>query len=205
MPVIYDTEPAAIDPGYEYIYDCTKGRKCLVFSNSREETEYITQTLRQIAENRGEPDIFNIHHGFLSSSIREETELKLKDDDIQNVTCATVTLELGIDIGRLERVIQLESPHSVSSFLQRLGRSGRRGAPRNDDGVSRRLSASNTPLPQLIPWELLRAIAVIQLYIEERFIEPPRIKKLPFSLMFHQTLSCIAFPARLPQSGLQTR
>ncbi|NLB15819.1 MAG: DEAD/DEAH box helicase [Clostridiales bacterium] len=203
LPVIYDTEPAAIDPGYEYIYDCTKGRKCLVFSNSREETEYITQTLRQIAENRGEPDLFNIHHGFLSSSIREEAELMLKDDDIQNVTCATVTLELGIDIGRLERVIQLESPHSVSSFLQRLGRSGRRGAPPEMMMVFREdYPLPNTPLPQLIPWELLRAIAVIQLYIEERFIEPPRIKKLPFSLMFHQTLSCIASSGALTAGRL---
>ena len=206
LPVIYDTQPAAIDPGYEYIYDCTKGKKCLVFSNSREETEYITQTLRQIAENRGEPDIFNIHHGFLSSSIREEAELKLKDDDIQNVTCATVTLELGIDIGRLERVIQLEAPHSVSSFLQRLGRSGRRGAPPEMMEVFREdYPLPNTPLPQLIPWQLIQAIAIIQLYIEERFIEPPRIKKLPFSLMFHQTLSTLASSGALPVKRLADR
>ena len=50
----------------------------------------------------------------------------------------------------------------------------------------------NTPLPQLIPWELLRAIAIVQLYIEERFIEPPGRKKLPFNLAFHQTLSVAA-------------
>ena len=53
--------------------------------------------------------------------------MKMKDDDITAVTCATVTMELGIDIGRLERVVQQGSPNSVSSFLQRLGRSGRRG------------------------------------------------------------------------------
>ena len=64
-------DPAA-DPGYEYIYDATKGRKSLVFSNSREETEYVTATLRQIAERRGERDVFLIHHGNLSAAIREE-------------------------------------------------------------------------------------------------------------------------------------
>ena len=139
---------AEIDPGYEYVYDCAKNKKSLVFSNSREETEYITATLRQIAANRGEPDVFLIHHGNLSASIREEAEMKMKDDEIFAVTCATVTMELGIDIGKLERVIQLSSPNSVSSFLQRLGRSG---VSRNDDGVQRRKSAPERTAPTAYP------------------------------------------------------
>lgn len=185
-------ETMSLDPGHEFIYEATKGKKSIVFSNSREETEYICATLREIAEYRGEPDRFLIHHGFLSASIREEAEMKMKDDDISSVVCATVTMELGIDIGRLERVIQQGSPHSVSSFLQRLGRSGRRGDPPEMMMVFREETAlPNTPLPQLIPWELLQAIAVVQLYIEERFIEPPAIKKCPFSLLFQQTLSIV--------------
>ena len=116
-----------IDPGYEYIYDCVRNKKAIVFSNSREETEYITATLRQIADNRGEPDTFLIHHGNLSASIREEAESRMKDDEQKYTVCATVTMELGIDIGRLERIVQNDAPNSVSSFLQRLGRSGRRG------------------------------------------------------------------------------
>ncbi|NLE13631.1 MAG: DEAD/DEAH box helicase [Clostridiales bacterium] len=201
-----DSNVAALDAGYEYIYDCAKDRKCLVFSNSREETEYITATLRQIAEYRGEPDVFSIHHGNLSASIREEAELDLKNDEKINATCATVTLELGIDIGRLERVIQLGSPHSVSSFLQRLGRSGRRGQPPEMIEVFREETAlPNAPLPNLIPWNLLRAIAIIQLYIEERFIEPPQIKHLPFSLMFHQTLSILAASGGLDPKELASR
>ncbi|MBO5701863.1 MAG: DEAD/DEAH box helicase [Clostridia bacterium] len=197
---------AVIDAGYEYIYDCVRDKKSLVFSNSREETEYITATLRQIAKNRGDKDIFLIHHGNLSASIREEAEQKMKDEDIHAVTCATVTMELGIDIGKLERVVQNSSPNSVSSLLQRLGRSGRRGQPpemmlvfREEDPLP------NTPLPQLLPWELLRAIAIVQLYIEERFIEPPRIKKLPFSLAFHQTLSTLASSGELTPRALAER
>ena len=195
-----------IDSGYEYIYDCVKDQKSLVFSNSREETEFVTATLRQIAKNRGEKDIFLIHHGNLSASIREEAEQKMKDDDVHAVTCATVTMELGIDIGKLERVVQNSSPNSVSSLLQRLGRSGRRGQPPEMMLVFREENPlPNTPLPQLIPWELLRAIAIVQLYIEERFIEPPRIKKMPFSLAFHQTLSVLASSGELTPRALAER
>lgn len=209
--VIEDSPPipdelCELDPGYEYLYDCVKGKKCLVFSNSREETEYITATLRQIADRRGEPDIFSIHHGNLSAAIREEAEMKLRDDEQRGVTCATVTLELGIDIGRLERVVQIAAPNTVSSFLQRLGRSGRRGAPPEMMMVFREENPlPNTPLPQLIPWELLRAIAIVQLYLEEHFIEPPSAKKLPFSLMFQQTLSILASTGELTAARLAER
>jgi ATP-dependent Lhr-like helicase len=182
-----------IDVGYEYMYDCVKDKKALVFSNSREETEYLTATFRQIAAHRHDPDIFLIHHGNLSAALREDAELKMKSDEERAVTCATVTMELGIDIGRLERVLQSDAPTSVSSFLQRLGRSGRRGAPPEMMMVFREEDPlPNTPLPQLLPWSLLRAIAIIQLYLEERFIEPPREKKMPMSLLFHQTLSLLA-------------
>ncbi len=197
---------AMIDPGYEYIYECVQGKKCIVFSNSREETEYVTATLREIAELRGEPDRYLIHHGFLSASIREEAEAKLKAEEEDVVTCATVTLELGIDIGRLERIVQLDSPTTVSNFLQRLGRSGRRGDPPEMMMVFREEEAlPNTPLPQLIPWGLLRAIAIVQLYIEERFIEPPSVKKMPLSLLFQQTLSIVASSGELTGAKLAER
>ena len=194
------------DAGYEYMYDCVKDKKSLVFSNSREETEYLCATLRQIAKARGEQDVFLIHHGNLSASLREEAEAKMKDEEIFAVTCATVTMELGIDIGRLERVLQSQAPNSVSSFLQRLGRSGRRGEPPEMMMVFREEDPlPNTPLPQLIPWELLRGIAIIQLYVEERFIEPPARRKMPMSLCFHQTLSVLASSGELTPRRLAER
>lgn len=195
-----------LDAGYEYVYDCTKGKKCLVFSNSREETEYVTATLRQIAEHRGEKDRFLIHHGNLSAALREEAETRLREEEGDTVTCATVTLELGVDIGRLERILQLDAPHSISSFLQRLGRSGRRGDPPEMMMVFREETPlPNAPLPSLIPFGLLRAIAIIQLYLEERFIEPPSRKKLPFSLLFQQTLSVLASGGALNARALAER
>lgn len=209
-PATVNQEPshgkAMLDAGYEYIYDCTKNKKAIVFSNSREETEYVTATLRQIAEKRGEPDNFLIHHGNLSASIREEAEAKLKNDEIKCTVCATVTMELGIDIGRLERIVQNDAPNSVSSFLQRLGRSGRRDTPPEMMMVLREENPlPNTPLPQLIPWSFLRAIAIVQLYIEEKFIEPPYTKKMPFSLAFQQTLSTLAASGELTPKRLAER
>ena len=208
LPEAENEQSYRIDEGFEYIYDCVRDKKAIVFSNSREETEYVTATLRQIAENRRERDIFLIHHGNLSASLREDAEMKMKSDEHQAVTCATVTLELGIDIGRLERVVQVGAPTTVSSFLQRLGRSGRREAPPEMMMVFREEQPlPNAPLPQLIPWELLRAVAIVQLYLEERFIEPVREVKCPFSLLFQQTLSTLAScgaltPARLAEKVL---
>ena len=198
--------PAMLDAGYEYMYDCVRDKKSLVFSNSREETEYLCATFRQIARARGDRDVFLIHHGNLSASLREEAELKMKNEKEFAVTCATVTMELGIDIGRLERVLQNQSPNSVTGFLQRLGRSGRRGQPPEMMMVFREEDPlPNTPLPQLIPWELLRGIAIVQLYIEERFIEPPMKKKLPYSLLFHQTLSILAAQGELTPAALASK
>ena len=198
---------AKLDAGFEFLYDAVYGKKALVFSNSREETEYVTATLRQIARHRGDNDIFLIHHGNLSASLREDAELKMKDDGERSVvTCATVTMELGIDIGRLERVAQIDAPTTVSGFLQRLGRSGRRGSPPEMIMVFREEAAlPNAPLPEIIPWELLRAIAIIELYSSERFIEPPKMRKMPLSLAFHQTLSTICSVGELTPKALAER
>ena len=207
-PPAEQTDPRMppFDAGYSFMYDCVRDKKSLVFSNSREETEYICATLRQIAARRGDPDVFLIHHGNLSASIREEAEMKMKEDETHAVTCATVTMELGIDIGKLERVLQNQAPNSVTGFLQRLGRTGRRGQPPEMMMVFREEDPlPNTPLPQLIPWELLRAIAIVQLYIEERFIEPPNVRKLPYSLLFHQTLSVLASSGELTARRLAER
>lgn len=198
---------AKFDPGYEFLYDILDSKKALVFSNSREETELVTATLRQIARARGESDIFLIHHGNLSAALREDAERKMKDESVARaVTCATVTLELGIDIGRLDRVAQMGAPTTVSGFLQRLGRSGRRGSPPEMVMVYREETPlPNAPLPQIIPWELLRGIGIVELYSTERFIEPPVIRKMPMSLLFHQTLSTIVSCGELTPKALADR
>ena len=182
------------DDANDFVYECARRKhKSLIFLNTREEAEYLTATLRMIAKKRRDADIFCIHHGSISKQLREETEADMKDSTRQTATCATVTMELGIDIGDLERVIHLGAPNSVSSFLQRLGRSGRRrNNPEMMIVINEDIVNPQALLPHKIPWDLLKSIAVIQLFIEEQWIEPPVLKKMPFSLLFHQTLCALA-------------
>ena len=161
-----DTAPKAADPGIGYIFEHTRGKKCLVFTNSREECEGVCQCLRQYCEANGEPDRFLIHHGNLSASYRESAEEEMKDDDSLMSVCATATLELGIDVGRLERAFQVDAPFTVSGFLQRMGRTGRRGNPSEMWFVMREDHPEpRAMLPDMIPWYLIQGIALVQLYI----------------------------------------
>ncbi|MBQ6603500.1 MAG: DEAD/DEAH box helicase [Eubacterium sp.] len=201
-----DTAPAAADPGLAYIFDHTKGKKCLVFTNSREECESVCQQLRQYCEANGEPDRFLIHHGNLSASFRESAEEEMKDDDSLLSVCATATLELGIDIGKLERAFQIDAPFTVSGFLQRMGRTGRRGNPSEMWFVMREDHPEpRSVLPEMIPWYLIQGIALVQLYLEERFVEPPRTDRLPFSLLYHQTMSTLASGGEMTAAELASR
>lgn len=201
-----DTAPAAADPGIGYIFAHTKGKKCLIFTNSREECEAVCQTLRQYCEAEHEPDRFLIHHGNLSASYRESAEEEMKDDDSLLSVCATATLELGIDIGKLERAFQIDAPFTVSGFLQRLGRTGRKGGPSEMWFVMREEHPeSRAMMPVMIPWYLIQGIALVQLYIEERFVEPPRTGRLPYSLLYHQTMSTLASCGEMTPGELASR
>ncbi len=201
-----DAAPKEADPGMGYIFEHTRGKKCLVFVNSREECEGVTTSLRQYCELKHEPDRFLIHHGNLSASYRETAEAVMKDDDRQMTTVTTATLELGIDIGRLERAFQINAPFTVSSFLQRMGRTGRRDAPPEMWFVMREeLPEARAMLPTTVPWELLQGIALVQLYLEERWVEPPKLDRLPFSLLYHQTMSTLASCGELSPAALAAR
>jgi ATP-dependent Lhr-like helicase len=165
--------------------------KCLIFTNSRLEAEETIVRLRKIAGERGEEDIFRVHHGSISVLLREEAERKLKEETGPVVTAATASLELGIDIGDLDRIIQIGPPRSAAAFVQRLGRSGRRtGRPEIyftvPDDTPRR-----DPM-DAVPWSLLRGIAIIELYLREKWTEPAPPRPYPFSLLCHQTLSVLA-------------
>jgi len=177
---------------YDFVYDHTHMKKALVFTNSRSDAELTTLELRRIAAKRQQPDVFHVHHGSISAMLREEAEAALRSGPGPAVAAATLTLELGIDLGELERVIQLGAPYSCSSFVQRLGRSGRRGdqasemmflCPEDED--------EEALLPARMPWMLLRAIAVIELYIREKWVEPLTLRKKPVGVLYHQTMSTL--------------
>ena len=201
-----DAAPRAADPGIGYIFEHTRGKKCLVFTNSREECESVCQQLRQYCEINHESDRFLIHHGNLSAAYRESAEEEMKDDDSLMSVCATATLELGIDVGRLERAFQIDAPFTVSGFLQRMGRTGRRGDPSEMWFVMREdHQEARAMLPDSIPWYLVQGIALVQLYIEERFVEPPRLDRLPYSLLYHQTMSTLAAHGEMTPGELASR
>ncbi len=201
-----DSAPEQADPGFGYIFEHTRDRKCLVFVNSREECEAVTTTLRQYCEVNNERDRFMIHHGNLSASYRETAETAMKDDEVQLTTITTATLELGIDIGKLERVFQLDAPYMVSSFLQRLGRSGRRDLPPEMWFVIREdMAEARAMLPETVPWKLIQGIALVQSYLDERWVEPPRLDRLPFSLLYHQTMATLTSCGELTPAALAAR
>jgi ATP-dependent Lhr-like helicase len=94
----------------------------LLFANSRRLCEKLTLLI-----NSGyDRPVAYAHHGSLSRKLREEIEGKLKDGVLKAIV-ATNSLELGIDIGALDAVILVQSPPSVSSAIQRLGRAGHQG------------------------------------------------------------------------------
>lgn len=98
-----------------------RGEKRLVFCDSRAQAERLASLLR------GSGTSTFVSHSSLSVADRRQAERAFRESR-DCVIVATSTLELGIDVGDLDRVLQLEAPTTVSSFLQRLGRTGRRPA-----------------------------------------------------------------------------
>ncbi len=90
----------------------------LVFTNSR----YAAEKLKEALEELGVQDVY-VHHSSVSAEVREEAERNLKRGSIKAIVC-TKTLEVGIDVGKIKKVIQYRAPGSVASLIQRTGRSG---------------------------------------------------------------------------------
>lgn len=185
----------------EFLYAHCHNKKCLIFTNSRGNAEKVITDMKNLAHSKQERDIFYVHHGSVSAILRHEAETALKKNDGPTVAAATLTLELGIDIGDLDSTIQLGAPYSCASFVQRLGRSGRRTGKSQMMFVSLHKQANHT-LFDSVPWELLRSIAVIELYSKERWVEPYARKPKPFSLLAHQTLSSLMVYGELSPADL---
>ena len=114
--IVEEVEEKRIDALVRIVSD----RKALVFVNSRSEAERIMKAAKGRIRN------LHIHHSSLATATRKTAEDAFCSDSGACIIC-TSTLELGIDIGDLDVVVQVGPPDSVSAFLQRMGRSGRRG------------------------------------------------------------------------------
>lgn len=160
------------------LYIETKDNKVLIFPNSRGRAEEVAVKLKKISDRvKGHSNYFS-HHSSVDREVREYVEYFAKNNKRHNfcISC-TSTLELGIDIGSVDEVVQIDATHSIASLIQRVGRSGRK------DGES-----SNLFLYATTQWTLLQSIACWLLY-KESFIEPPEKNEYPYDILVHQALS----------------
>ena len=109
---------------YEQLHDLVREHdSTLVFTNTRSGAERVLHTLREMGEFDEENS--GAHHGSMSKEKRQRIEERLKDGTLDVVTTST-SLELGIDMPHIDLVVQVGSPKSVASLLQRVGRAGHR-------------------------------------------------------------------------------
>ncbi|MFA9194959.1 DEAD/DEAH box helicase [Flavobacterium sp. FBOR7N2.3] len=160
------------------LYIETKDSTVLIFPNSRGRVEEVAVKLKKISERLNGHSNYFSHHSSVDREVREYVEYFAKNNNRQIfcISC-TSTLELGIDIGAVDAVVQIDATHSIASLIQRVGRSGRK------EGIS-----SNLFFYATNEWSLLQSIACWLLY-KEGFIEPPQKNEKPYDILVHQALS----------------
>jgi len=149
-----------------------QGEKRLVFCDSRSRVEQLAVSLRGYGV-----DTFVSH-----SSVGLDERRQAEEAFAQRQNCvivATSSLELGLDVGDLDRVIQIDAPGSVSSFLQRMGRSGRREH-----------STHNCLFLATKDEGLLRAAALIELWRRD-YVEPVKAPPCPYHILAQQLMALI--------------
>ena len=171
-------------------------RSTIVFTNSRSQAERLTGKLNRLHARRlaaqagvhGESqdddaveveDIARAHHGSMSKEIRAQIEEQLKSGTLRCVV-ATSSLELGIDMGAVDLVLQVAAPMSVSSLLQRVGRAG------HDVGAT-----STGSLHPLHAADVLRSAVVVQEALAGR-IEPLAVPRNALDVLAQHTVSAAA-------------
>jgi len=147
-----------------------QGKKSLVFAESRSSAEKIAARM----SGRG-VDVF-VHHSAVSRADRELAEARFQSGQNSAIVC-TSTLELGIDVGDLDQVLQVDAPSTVASFLQRMGRTGRRAETR-----------SNTTFLCQTPEAMLQALALVDL-AQSGWVEPTRPSREAAHVLAHQILA----------------
>jgi len=147
-----------------------QGHKSLFFVESRRQAEAVKQAVETVGITA------YVHHSSVARDLREEAELEFTYREDTCIVC-TSTMELGIDVGDLDIVMQLDAPATVSSFMQRLGRTGRRPGTR--------------PHIAFLAGEemaLVRAIVLVNLALEG-WIEPVEPSRRAYHVLVHQILA----------------
>lgn len=150
--------------------------RVLVFSNTRDGAELLASRSALIDEAEGRPALLGLHHGSLSAEVRQDVEDRFKSGELRALV-ATSSLELGIDIGAIDHVVQVGSPRSVARLVQRLGRSGHRVG-----GVS------VGTLVATGPEDILECAAVARRAMEGR-LEPLNLRLDPLVVLANQLIA----------------
>ncbi len=158
-------------------------RSTLIFVNNRRTAERLAGSLNELAAPEELP-IARAHHGSLAAAQRTEIEEQLKAGRIRALV-ATSSLELGIDMGAIDLVIQIESPPSVASGLQRIGRAGHRVGAVSEGILFPKYRAD------------LIACAAITRAMHERHVESTAMLRTPLDVLAQQMVAIVAHPPRL--------
>ena len=173
---------ASVPNAAKVIASLHRGEKRLVFADSRARVEELASALR------GSGATVFVSHSSLSRDDRRAAERAFSETR-DCVIVATSTLELGIDVGDLDRVIQVGAPRTVASLLQRMGRTGRRAG-----------STRNCLFLATSEMELLQALALVRL-LREGWVEPLVAPAHPVNLVAQQALARVLAEGRLGRSS----
>jgi ATP-dependent Lhr-like helicase len=156
----------------------------ILFVNARQTAERLAGALNDLA---GEP-IARAHHGSLAAAQRSVIEEQLKAGQIKAL-CATSTLELGIDMGAVDLVVQIESPPSVASGMQRIGRAGH-----HVDAVSEGIIFPKYRAD-------LVACAAVTRAMHDGHIESTRFPRNPLDVLCQQLVAIVASAGKAGNKG----
>lgn len=163
----------------------TRGKKSLFFADSRGKCERMRSALTDFGV------AAHVHHSSVSRALREEAEAAFRADKPACIVC-TSSMELGLDVGDLDLVMQLGAPSTVSSFLQRLGRTGRRAD-----------SKAHFAFLTDEEWELVQAVALVSLAMRGQ-VEPIVPSRRSAHVFVQQALARVLEASGLSRGRLVT-
>lgn len=160
-------------------------RSTLIFVNNRRTAERIAGAVNELAEQQGiHGTLARAHHGSLAASQRAEIEEQLKAGTIRALV-ATSSLELGIDMGAIDLVIQIEAPPSVASGMQRIGRAGHHVGVASEGIIFPKYRAD------------LIACAAVTRAMQDGLVESTRYLRNPLDVLAQQMVAMVAQPPAL--------
>ncbi len=175
----------------EEMYDYSQRESMLIFPNSRSEVERLAVGLSKLGRQRGSDTRYFAHHSSVSKDMRLNAEEFAKSSRGKLFTiCCTSTLELGMDIGSVDSIVQYNAPHSVASLAQRLGRSGR---------TTRKNILHFIATDE---WSLLQGLAALSFY-EEGLVDRFDYIIKPYDVLAHQIISILLENTGMPVKNLK--